>query len=108
MSVEHVSSEKSTATDDRIDRAMTELMAVERQAAGVYTVRTSSGGEYIVNVAENRCTCPDFEHRDDFCKHLFRVAFEAGAGIPGQCSECAGLTGLPCADCFIGGFDRGR
>lgn len=106
MSVQSVNREKSTATDDRIERALTEFMAVRREAAGLYTVRTSSGGEYAVDLGENRCTCPDFRHRGRFCKHLFRVVFETGAGIPGQCSECAELTGLPCADCYIEGFDR--
>ena len=108
MSTTHPTTERSTETDDRIERALTQLMAVDRLSAGVYRVRTGSGGEYVVNVAENRCTCPDFELRRAYCKHLFRVAFETGAGIPGQCSECAGLTGLPCAECYIEGFDRGR
>lgn len=107
MSVKNINSDKSTATDDRIERALTEFMAVQREAAGFYTVRTNSGGEYAVDLTENRCTCPDFRHRRQFCKHLFRVVFETGAGIPGQCGECAELPGLSCADCYIEGYDRG-
>lgn len=119
MNTHHPNSDKSTAaaatatatdkpTARRITRAMTEFMAVERTAPGLFVVRTGSGGEYTVDVAENRCTCPDYEHRGDYCKHLFRVAFETGAGIPGQCTACAGLTGLPCADCYLNGHAGGR
>lgn len=108
MSTEVVTSDKSTATDDRIDRAMTELMAVEKAAPGLYVVHSTSGGEYAADIAEGRCTCPDYQNRGDYCKHLFRVAFETGAGIPGQCAECAALGTLPCADCYINGFDDGE
>lgn len=108
MTTTSVSKEKSTATDDRIERALTELMAIEQAAPGMFVVRTNSGGEYTADLAEGRCTCPDFENRGEFCKHLFRVAFETGAGIPGQCGACAELDGLPCAGCFISGFQGGR
>ena len=47
--------EKPVAPDRRIDRALTELLAVERRGPGLFIVHTESGTEYAVEiVAEAR------------------------------------------------------
>lgn len=105
MSTEPLTGQESIAHDDRVHRALTDLLAVERRGPGLYLVHSGSGETYAVDLRENRCTCPDHGHRGGWCKHLLRAAFETGRGIPGQCHECAALSGeLGCADCCIDGF----
>jgi len=96
--------EKPVAHDRRIERALTELFAVESRGGSIYLVHSESGETYAADLREQQCTCPDREAEAGWCKHLLRVAFETGGGIPGTCHDCAALRGdFPCADCFIGG-----
>ncbi|WP_434530201.1 SWIM zinc finger family protein (plasmid) [Haloarcula sp. NS06] len=71
--------------DDRTVAALTEIMTVldsvgrVRDAPGLYLVVSSSGSEYLVDMAEGRCECPDDSHRPSVtCKHRRRVAFAIG------------------------------
>ena len=80
---DHDSDASSTILDDAYDvderdhRALTETMFVRRDAPDLYEVRTESG-DYVVDVREPACSCPDFQYRDVRCKHIRRVGFETG------------------------------
>jgi len=67
-----------TELDERAHRALTEKMTVLADGADLYRVTTESGREYVVDVRDGRCTCPDHEHRHVRCKHLWRTAFATG------------------------------
>jgi len=64
--------------DDRTRRALTEYMTVRHIRGDIYAV-TGEGKEYRVDVREDRCTCPDHDHRGVVCKHIRRVKFATGA-----------------------------
>lgn len=75
------------ATDDLEERDIRALLSpmtviddcgAVRGAEGLYEVTTDSGSEYLVDIEQETCTCPDFEYRDVRCKHIRRVAFETG------------------------------
>src|SRR5215210_944691 len=61
-----------------------------------WAVRSSQGGYYLADLAEETCNCPDFEHfgiaNDACCKHLFAVAI-AHATRRGQRRPCACIDG---------------
>jgi hypothetical protein len=78
MSIKTADDEKSIAVDPRTRRALSESMTVLPMGGEVYSVTTESGSEYRVDAREERCTCPDHEHRDARCKHIRRVAFATG------------------------------
>lgn len=80
--------------DSRDVRALTESMTVmdlvglAKDADDLYVVVSTS--EYLVDVREGACTCPDFEHNlpaadgRETCKHLARVTYETGMRpVPG-------------------------
>ena len=89
---DHDSDASSNVLDDAYDvderdrRALTETMFVRRDAPDLYEVRTESG-EYVVDVREPACSCPDFQYRDVRCKHIRRVRFETGDRDPGTLVE---------------------
>ena len=68
--------------DARDVRALTEPMTVcgqlgrARGADDLYLVVSTS--EYLVDVREGVCECPDHQYRDANCKHLRRITYEAG------------------------------
>jgi len=66
--------------ENRDVRALTEYMTVLAMDGEIYSVTTQSGSEYRVDAIEGRCTCPDYEYRDDVeeCKHIRRVRFATG------------------------------
>lgn len=69
--------------ESRTQRALAEAMHVTlAEACGRYTVHSSSGRYYRVDVVEETCTCPDFQHEPPAggCKHLRRVDMEIRAG----------------------------
>lgn len=72
--------------DERDRRALTETMFVRRDAPDLYEVRTESG-DYVVDVREPACSCPDFRYRDVRCKHIRRVRFETGDRDPNAVAE---------------------
>jgi len=67
--------------EPRTERALTEYISVlpDGDGADVYTVVGENGGTYRVDGREQRCTCPDHQHRNVRCKHIRRVAFATGA-----------------------------
>ena len=77
MSNEHTDGNESI--EPRTERALAECMTVLPDGRDVYTVVGENGGTYRVDAREERCTCPDHEHRSARCKHLRRVAFATGA-----------------------------
>jgi len=75
---------------DRTEDALTAVMSVlddiglARGAPDLYLVVSSSGSEYLVDIREGTCECPDDKHREITCKHRRRVAFATGERpIPG-------------------------
>lgn len=76
--------------DDRSIKALLTPMTVIDDcgdvagAEGLFEVTTASGSEYIVDLVEETCTCPDHEYRGVRCKHIRRCEFETGRrAIPG-------------------------
>lgn len=90
MQNEYSAALERAVTEDCIDvekrdvRALTEYMSTLPFGGSLYSVTTESGSEYLVDLLEGRCTCPDYEYNlptDDgreWCKHLSRVAFATG------------------------------
>ena len=64
--------------DDRTKRALQQKMSVLEESGGLYIVVSESGSEYQVDTRKNRCTCPDYKHRNAVCKHIRRVDFATG------------------------------
>lgn len=69
--------------DDRTRRALEQYLTVldygpASGAADLYMVVSESGSEYLVDVREGSCGCPDATHRDVECKHQKRVLFATG------------------------------
>jgi hypothetical protein len=61
----------------RLRRASREPMAVSlRATGGVYDVHTASDNVYRVDIAAETCSCPDWQAREQPCKHLYRVRLE--------------------------------
>lgn len=63
---------------DRVVRALTDIIAVERQAPDMVRVTTVSD-EYIVDTRYGRCTCSDMQYNlqgEGRCKHLWRALLE--------------------------------
>lgn len=76
---------KNVRINDRDRRALTEYLTVlpdqgrARDAPGMALVVSESGSEYLVDVRDGACTCPDAEYRDVECKHIRRARFATGA-----------------------------
>lgn len=69
---------EGTDLEPRTERALTEYMTVLSLGGDIYSVTTQSGAEYRVDTREERCTCPDYKHRNVCCKHQRRVDFALG------------------------------
>jgi predicted nucleic acid-binding Zn finger protein len=61
--------------EPRTVRAATEHMTVIDEAPAMFSVTTQSGSEYLVDLREGVCSCPDYRNREPQggCKHLRRV-----------------------------------
>lgn len=66
-------------------RAVEEYLTVMPDAVegdGIVKVVSQSGEEYLVDAVEERCNCPDFEHRggdeNGRCKHIYRSRWATG------------------------------
>jgi len=76
---------KNVRINDRDRRALTEYLTVlpdqgdARNTPGMALVVSESGSEYLVDVRDSACTCPDAEYRDVRCKHIRRARFATGA-----------------------------
>ena len=62
----------------RIDRAATELMAVEHTEDRRYEVASGSGNRYTVDLDTGMCTCPDADQRGAWCKHAMAALYQTG------------------------------
>ena len=94
--------EEREALDERSVRARTEAMTVLALGSGRYAVHSESGHDYLVDVTEGRCSCPDHAIRGARCKHLRRVAIEITAGavappshVASTCASCGGFALVP-------------
>jgi hypothetical protein len=67
-----------TDIDDRDRRALIECMSVIPKGGDVFEVHGENDGSYRVDTRQDRCTCPDHEHRGTHCKHLRRACFASG------------------------------
>jgi hypothetical protein len=89
-------------------------MAVEPMGGGLYEVDSASGNQYVVDLVDSICSCPDHAIRGERCKHLRRVAIEVNRGdLPppgkrrGECAACGRTRNLPesgpalCSDCWF-------
>ena len=85
MSTNDPTAEESTDLEPRTRRALTQFMAVlsdvgrARDADDLYVVVSESGSEYMVDLREGTCECPDSRHRDNECKHVRRARIATGA-----------------------------
>ncbi|WP_135667445.1 hypothetical protein [Halorhabdus rudnickae] len=79
--------ENPTDLPKRAVRALTEKMTVlpntgwVKDADGRYLVISESGSEYLVDIRESRCDCPDAHHNldaEEQCKHERRVNYATG------------------------------
>lgn len=60
----------------------------------VFEVHSASGNKYTVDLGKQTCTCPDFQKRQEKCKHIWRVeleGYEAPSEIHGE--SCTSTSG---------------
>jgi glucokinase len=66
-----------SATTDRVERALSEHLSVERVRGGpgMFRVYSGSGARYIVELATGApdCTCEDWQRDQRSCMHVLRV-----------------------------------
>jgi hypothetical protein len=82
---------------DRQLRAVEEYLTVMPDgvdARGMVRVVSHTGDEYTVDVRDEACTCPDFEHRggdeNGRCKHVYRALWATGReAMPADLVEAA-------------------
>lgn len=56
--------------------AIAAVVPIEKNRLGYKVPSQSGNGSYVVNVDDEPfCTCPDFEKRQDRCKHVYAVEF---------------------------------
>ena len=56
--------------------AIAALTKIEQTRIGYKVPSQSNNGTYVVCVdAEPFCSCPDFEHRQEACKHVYAVQY---------------------------------
>jgi hypothetical protein len=115
-------------SDDRAERALTDVVAVERMAPGMVKVVTWSDA-YVVDTRDAGCNCPDKQYNlppGERDKHeyaallamsdrypapgivtdnLDKRAVADGGERPDDC-ECRSDVVLPCASCWINGFEE--
>jgi len=118
----------ATKYDDRAERALTDVVAVENIAPGMVRVVTWSDA-YPVDARDAGCNCPDKEYRDvPVCKHeyaalladtdkpapfvvsddLQRRPVTDGGDRPEECDCSPTETDLSCWPCRKAGFDTNR
>jgi len=73
---------------DRIERALTDPMAIQKLAPGIYEVANIEGEQYTCDVRMGVCRCPDYQHRmaeaGGVCKHIIRCrAVHEAAALDG-------------------------
>lgn len=81
MTTNEASEKNVSDIDSRTRRALEEYMTVLPEADGLARVYTESGSEYVVDLHDGACTCPDFQYNlgdDELCKHVKRARFAFG------------------------------
>ena len=86
MSTNTTNGEESTGTDlePRDVRALTEYTSVLGRvgraagADGLYLIVSESGSEYLVDARDGVCECPDYQYRENHCKHQRAIEFATG------------------------------
>ena len=94
-------SESSVAQERRRERA--DRLARERRGIALYRERgeeiehiegrtwavpsCSGGGVYLVDLRAEICGCPNFEHRQENCKHIYAAAIASAKS--GSCAACS-------------------
>jgi len=115
-------------TDERAERSLTDVVAVETVAPGMVNVVTWSDA-YVVDARDAGCNCPDKQYQEPpMCKHEYaalvsdtdtlptpftvtdnlneRVAADGGERPDDcDCTERMAAEDLPCFHCFAAGFD---
>lgn len=83
--------------NDRVHRALTDVVAVEREAPGMVTVVTWSDA-YTVDARDGGCMCPDKEYHDvPMCKHEYAALF-ATSDLPAPWDVTESLANRPDTD----------
>ncbi len=50
---------------------------IEHTAPHVYVIPGCKGGEYVVHLKRETCTCPDYERHHAPCKHIYACEIAA-------------------------------
>lgn len=75
----------------RIERAAKNSMVVHsfNDSPGMFVVYNVRGEDYIVDVVEKVCDCPDYVNRERTCKHIYRAEMHLGLReIPAEFGRC--------------------
>lgn len=88
-------SETSVAQRDRLARERRGIALyrergeeIEHLRARLWAVPSCSGeGIYLVDLRAEICGCPDFEHREENCKHIYAAAIASAKS--GSCAACS-------------------
>ena len=63
--------------------AIAAIVSIQRNRLGYQVPSQSGNGSYVVSVEnEPFCTCPDFESRQERCKHVYAVEFSVAREVP--------------------------
>lgn len=101
---DHEKASELQTLDARDVRALEEEITVMQhvgEARGdndLFLVVSASGSEYLVDVRAGTCTCPDFVHNGNHCKHARRVTMETGM----RPVDAVALDALDVSDQFDG------
>ncbi len=88
-------SESSVAQRDRLARERRGIALYRERGAEIehikgrtWAVPSCSGeGIYLVDLRAETCGCPDFEHREENCKHIYAAAIASAKS--GSCAACS-------------------
>ncbi len=90
------------ACAEKITSAADERIEILPSTHLCFEIRGASSAVYRTTL--NDCTCPDFQHRHQPCKHMYRIALELGllSDLGEQASQCADS----CLRCRNSGIER--
>ena len=61
--------------------AIAALVPIKRNRLGYQIPSQSDNGSYVVNLDDEPfCSCPDFEKRQEPCKHIYATSYRPPAG----------------------------
>ena len=69
--------------------AIAAVVPIQKNRLGYQVPSQSGNGSYVVSVDDDDpfCTCPDFEKRQDRCKHVYAVEFTVQRDAPATASD---------------------